>query len=101
MRKAVVDRARFNPAAELPFSLRIEDFELAMRDVYDFFHDVNTALTGRGLRRLDDMLRPAAMSGLLSDMLTGSVANHSRALTENRYFKDGIRKLRAGWIYLA
>ena len=26
------------------------------------------------------------MSGLLSDMLTASVARHSRALTENRYF---------------
>ncbi len=32
------------------------------------------------------MLRPAIMSGVLSDMLTASLAKHSRTLTENRYF---------------
>ena len=35
--------------------------------------------------RLDDILRPAIMSGLLSDMLTASLAKHSRTLTENKY----------------
>ena len=59
---------------------------MAMQDVYDFFHDVNSHLTKKGLRRLDDMLRPAIMSGVLSDMLTASLARHSRALTENRFF---------------
>lgn len=79
------DPAHFNPNARLPFELRLEDFELGMQDVYDFFHDVNAALVERGLRRLDDMLRPAIMSGLLSDLLTSSLAKHSRTLTENRY----------------
>jgi hypothetical protein len=32
------------------------------------------------------MLRPAIMSGVLSDMLTASLARHSRVLTENKYF---------------
>ena len=32
------------------------------------------------------MLRPAIMSGVLSDMLTASLAKHSRTLIENRYF---------------
>jgi len=86
MRGQQVDTTAFNPAAELPFELRLKDFELAMQDIYDFFHDVNTALTDKGLQRLDDMLRPAIMSGLLSDMLTASMAKHSRTLTENRYF---------------
>jgi hypothetical protein len=31
------------------------------------------------------MLRPAIMSGLLSDMLTASLSKHSRALTANLY----------------
>lgn len=86
IRRELVDASAFNPVAELPFELRLKDFELAMQDIYDFFHDVNTALTGKGLQRLDDMLRPAIMSGLLSDMLTASMAKHSRTLTENRYF---------------
>lgn len=57
-----------------------------MQDVYDFFFDVNAHLTGKDLQRLDDTLRPAIMSGVLSDMLTASLAKHSRALTENKYF---------------
>ena len=59
---------------------------MAMQDVYDFFHDVNVGLVERGLERLDDMLRPAIMSGVLSDMLTASLAKHSRTLTVNGYF---------------
>ena len=70
---------------ELPYELRLQDFQMAMQDVYDFFYDVNSHLTLRGLLRLDDMLRPAIMSGVLSDMLTASLARHSRVLTENRY----------------
>ena len=31
------------------------------------------------------MLRPAALSGLLSDMLTASLAKHARTLTANRF----------------
>jgi hypothetical protein len=59
-----------------------------MQDVYDFYYDVNTGLVAKGLERLDDFLRPAIMSGgLPSDMLTASLAKHSRALIENCYFK--------------
>lgn len=70
----------------MPFNLRVHDFELAMRDVYDFFYDVNVNLVTKGLARLEDMLRPAIMSGMLSDMLTASLAKHSRSLVVNAYF---------------
>jgi hypothetical protein len=80
------DTGKFNPEAMLPFQLRLKDFELAMQDVYDFFYDVNVLLVKKGLQRLDDMLRPAIMSGVLSDMLTASLAKHSRTLVQNRYF---------------
>jgi len=59
---------------------------MATQDVYDFFYDVNAHLTDKGLERLDDMLRPAIMSGVLSDMITASLAKHSRVLTINEYF---------------
>ena len=68
----------FNKAAVLPYELRLEDFNLALQDVYDFFFDVNSNLVGKGLDRLDDMLRPAIMSGV-----------HAK----------GIAKLRQSWIY--
>jgi hypothetical protein len=80
------NRDCFNPSATLPFQLRLEDFEIAMQDVYDLFYDVNTGLLEKGLERLDDFVRPAIMSGLLSDLLTASMAKHSRVLTQNNYF---------------
>lgn len=75
----------FNRDASLPYQLRLKDFSLAMQDVYDFFYDVNRNLLARGLKRFDDFLRPAAMSGIISDMVTASLATHSRTLTENLY----------------
>jgi len=83
--KNEVAKAAFNPGAELPFGLRIADFEMAMQDIYDFFYDVNQGLIAKSLARLDDMLRPAIMSGLLSDMVTSSLAKHSRSLTPNAF----------------
>lgn len=105
-----VDRSRFNGEAVLPFQVRLDDFALAMQDVYDFIYDVNVGLVERGLARLDDMLRPAIMSGLLSDMMTASLSRHSSALTTNCYsnelgtrtatlHRQGIAKLRQNWIY--
>jgi hypothetical protein len=84
--KETVDDSKFNPLATLPFSLRLKDFEIAMQDVYDFFFDVNYLLLAKGLHRMDDMLRPAAMSGMISDMLTASMAKHARSLVENKHF---------------
>ena len=77
----------FNPSPLfLPYSLRTSCFAEAMQDVYDFLYDVNALLLAKGLRRLDDMLRPAAMSGILSDMLTARLAHHTLSLCENKFF---------------
>lgn len=80
-----VKQSCFTPTPSLPYQLRLIDFEAAMQDVYDFFYDVNVTLHEKGLKRFEDMLRPAACSGLISDMLTASLAKHSRTLTENQY----------------
>ena len=69
----------------MPYELRVHDFTSAMQDVYDFFFDVNSHLTNKGLGRLEDTLRKANLSGTLSDMVTASLAKHSRVLTQNRY----------------
>lgn len=85
IRKAVVDRSKFNGELALPYELRLGDFEMAMQDVYDFFFDMNKYLLEKGLQRLDDMLRPANLSGTLSDMLTDALGKHSRVLTPNLF----------------
>ena len=81
-----VDQGGFNYNLELPYQLRIDDFRLAIQDVYDFFFDMNEHLFSKGLQRMDEMLRPAIMSGVVSDMMTASLAAHSRVLVENQYF---------------
>ena len=86
VRRNALDPTKFNPQTTLPFQLRPDDFKAAAQDVYDFFHDVNSGLLAKGLERLDDMLRPAIMSGVLSDMLTASLAKHSRSLVVNGWF---------------
>ena len=80
------DMMKFNKELELPYELRLKDFAMAMQDVYDFFYDVNKLMLEKGLPRFDDMTRPAMLSGFLSDMLTASVANHSRTLVQNKFF---------------
>lgn len=69
----------------MPFELRLKDFEIAMQDVYDYFYDVNSNFAAKGLPRMEDTLRAANMSGMISDMLTASLAKHSRSLTQNLY----------------
>lgn len=86
LKKQALDLHAFNDKLEMPFEMRILDFQAAMQDVYDFFFDVNKLLLNKGLHRIDDMLRPAAMSGLISDMVTASMAKHCRVLVENRHF---------------
>ncbi len=86
IKRQIVKQDAFNLSAGLPFELRLEDFQIEIQDTYDFFFDVNRLLLKKGLQRLDDMLRPAAMSGMISDMLTASMAKHARALVENNYF---------------
>ena len=85
-KRNALDPSKFNADLVLPFELRRDDFRSAVQDVYDFFYDVNTGLAAKGLERLDDLLRPAIMSGVLSDMLTASLARHSRALVVNAFF---------------
>ena len=83
----VVEPTWFNPNPWFPpYELRTSIFQESMQDVYDFLYDVNVGLRQKGLPRLDDMLRPAALSGILSDMLTARIAAHSQTLCENKYF---------------
>lgn len=83
--REVVNRDWFNPNIQLPYELRFADFEMAMQDVYDFFFDVNSMFDQKGLPRLEEVLRPANMSGTISDMITASMASHSRVLCQNSY----------------
>jgi hypothetical protein len=98
LKKAAINPKGFNPAVKLPFNLRASDFEAAMQDIYDFMSDTNQFLVGNGLPRLDDTVRAANMSGLLSDMLTDSMAKHARNMARNSYH-NGHPDLLVGGVY--
>lgn len=83
--RAQPDATKFNQGTVLPYQLRLQDFDLAMRDLFDLLFDMNTALVARGVQRLEETVRPAIFSGIVSDALAASVARHSRVLTVNRF----------------
>ena len=98
LKKASINPNGFNAAVNLPFNLRKSDFEAAMQDIYDFLSDTNQFLVDKGLPRLDDTVRAANMSGLLSDMLTDSMAKHARNMARNKYH-NGHPDLLVGGVY--
>jgi hypothetical protein len=85
VKRAQVNREGFNPELALPYSLRPEDFAMAMDDVYVMLGNVNDALVERGLLPLESSVRGAIYSGLLSDLLTAALAAHALGLTKNAY----------------
>lgn len=91
-----VRRDCFNAEVALPYELRLLDFEAAMQDVYDFFYDVNQHLAGKGLGRLEDTVRGAILSGVVSDMLTAYMSSHARTLVPNAYHNGHPDLLVAG-----
>lgn len=104
IRRHTPDATGFNDAAVLPYELRLDDFRGAMQDVYDLLYDVNSLLLGKHLPRLEETVRPAIYSGIISDVVSASLARHSRVLTTNgfhnghpdliprgHYSNDGVR----------
>lgn len=84
IRRNMVNREAFNPDADLPYELRIDDIALAMQDMYDFFYDTNKHLRSKGLQRLEEMLRPQTLTGIISDSIATALAKHSRVLVDNQ-----------------
>lgn len=83
--RARVDLDGWNDEAVYPYALRRETFSVAMDDIYELLASVNEALIGRGLLRLEESVRGAIYSGLLSDLIAASLAKHAQGLTKNRF----------------
>lgn len=94
--RQLVSPQHFNPAPRLPYNLRIDDFQLAMQDIYDFLFDVNSYLLNKRLPRLDDSIRKQTFTGTISDMFAESLAKHSRSLVRNEYHNGHPDLLVAG-----
>ena len=75
----------FNPLAEYPYALRADVFAIAMSDIYELLATINASLMSRGLLRIEESVRGAVFSGLLSDLVTVSLASHANGLTKNTF----------------
>uniref|UniRef100_A0A7C9JEV0 Restriction endonuclease n=1 Tax=Muribaculaceae bacterium Z82 TaxID=2304548 RepID=A0A7C9JEV0_9BACT len=83
LQRAQCDTRFFRRDAVLPYNLTVDNFAATMNEVYDFMHDVNTAMVSKGWQRLEDFLDTAAISGMLSSILGYSLASKSRQLIVN------------------
>lgn len=86
LRRATVSQSGFveNLSSWLPYGLQQRDFQNALDALYDYFHAVNTALMGRGLEWMENTVRAAAVSNIISDLAQAAVAKHSNGLVVNR-----------------
>ncbi|MCE9623746.1 MAG: hypothetical protein K8R99_15510 [Actinomycetia bacterium] len=83
-RAEVVESGFTKGLTDLPYGLQVRDFRNALDALYDFFHAVNTALMGRGLEWMENLVRAAAVSNMVSDMASAAIAKHSNGLVLNR-----------------
>ena len=56
-----------------------------MQDIYELLATINESLTSRGLLRIEESVRGAVFSGLLSDLVTASIATHANGLAKNTF----------------
>lgn len=104
-----MNRDGFNEKLKLPYALKIDSFAIAMDDIYEMLHNLNTGLVRRGLLPLENSVRGAIYSGLLSDLLTAALAKHASGMCKNtahnghpdllpvgRYVNDGEMRAEEG-----
>lgn len=73
----------FNDNAAYPYDLKNADFAKAMQDVYDLLYAIDKRMIDGHWGRLADLAPKQTISGLLSALLGGSLANASHSLVVN------------------
>lgn len=68
MKRAQVNEDGFNKSLKLPYALRLDVFAIAMDDIYEMLHNVNTGFVDRGLLPFENSIRGAIYTGMLSDL---------------------------------
>lgn len=96
MKRARVKKEGFNKSLTLPYALRLDVFAIAMDDIYEMLHNVNTGLVDRGLLPFENSVRGAIYTGMLSDLLAEAIANHAAGLVKNTHHNGHPDLLPAG-----
>jgi hypothetical protein len=75
----------FNPAAALPYGLRVNHVAAAMADFIDFLGFINQQLATKQIQRLETMLMPANFSSIVGEFVGAGIAKHCPTLTKNQH----------------
>lgn len=86
-----IERSTLNPkglnhGARPPYGLRVAEVRAALDNFYDFLYKVNGLLIEKGWDRLEEGLRPATFSSLVSELIVESISTQSTALISNGFF---------------
>lgn len=85
--RATVNREAFSADLSwLPYGLDRRVFESTLESMYDFFHLVNSALAQRGMESIENLVQPAAVSTMTSDMAAAAIAKYNNLLVVNGHF---------------
>jgi hypothetical protein len=76
---------RFNPNADLPYSLKVEHLQSSMHDFLGFLGFINTQLYTREITRLEKMLMPANFSSIVGEFMSAAIPKYCLTLVKNRY----------------
>lgn len=85
LKRAQVKKDGFNKKLALPYALKLDVFSIAMDDIYETFHNLNSGLVKRGLLPLENSVRGATYTALISDLMTESLASHAAGLVKNTH----------------
>ena len=88
-----VDPNRFNREAELPYALRLEDFQMAMQDVYTVDTETEPARERRPMAFTEVYLAQVNVDDFRRNP-RGELGTRTATL-----HRDGLRMLRENWVY--
>lgn len=75
----------FNPKADLPFALKVEEVQAAMQEFLGLLGVVNSAMGQHGYPRLESMLMPANFSSIVGEFMCAGIPKFCKTLAKNRY----------------
>lgn len=86
----------FQRGAVVPFGVKVEHIEAAMRDFTKLLRIINTELCAKGMLRLEDMLMPANFSSMVGEFMSATIPKYCRTVVKNNYHNGHPDMLPAG-----
>jgi hypothetical protein len=80
-----VNPAWFNPDADLPYGLTVDDVRRTMEDFIRFVTSVNGKLLDEGIDRLENLMMPAGYSSMVGEHAVSTIPKYCDTLVKNQW----------------